>query len=101
MLIFMKAPVSRQHAELAIEPPRTQMGTPVPVAGKHFRRVLVEPDGSLRAWCTVARRYTRTHDLSEDEQATALSLACLVKVGRRQLVDGFVLRHAEENTCAE
>lgn len=94
--LLFKLPVCRDHAELAIESPRTEWGAPLQVQGRYWRRVLVEPNGTLRAWCPIARHYSRHHDLSELEQANALRIACLVRVGRLRIYDGWVTREEEQ-----
>lgn len=52
--------------------------------------VLVETDGTIRSWDSVAGHYVIRHDLTRDEIAEAQRLAGLVWAGTHYTSGGFV-----------
>jgi hypothetical protein len=60
------------------------------VPAEHYRRTLVETDGTVLAWDDVAGHYSRHHDLTEAEVAEAQRLAALVRAGTHWAAAGRV-----------
>ena len=60
----------------------------------YYRSVMVEGDGTVRAYDELAEHYSIHHDLSPSQVETARSLAAMVRAGTHYVSAGFVVKRS-------